>query len=1002
MSEWKLISPLLDNFVMGDPISSHDGVCCCPAMRKESDEKYIVKIISIPASQTQLDALLLTGAYPDESSALSYFEDVAKDTEKEVQAIQSLSRLEGFLPFEGWQVIKKESSVGYDVYLLSTYKRTLAKHFQKEPMTHLSAINLGLDLCASMAVCRRSGYLYVDLKPTNIFVTADKEYRIGDLGFVRMDSLAYACLPDKYRSDYTAPEMADPLASLNTTVDIYAIGLILYQAYNNGLLPTPDENGVIPPPEYADYEMAEIIMKACAANPTDRWQEPVQMGQALVSYMQRNGANDTPIIPVPVLVADEVVEAVAAAVEADENALADSTENETVTEDSDSGKSPISAVDETPVSEPEETVDEAMLNIEPPIAVSAPEDAQEETVDIANEAEEDDEIALLMGLVEETDPENLPDDIEYSVLSEDLTEMLEQVDEIATYEVPEPVVAPAPIEIVVPEPIVEAVSETDSNSLPEEITLPEDFEPLDSESEVFTASDDETSDGEDEAVVSVVKKKSYNWLVALLVALALLAVVAAGFLYYRFFYLLPVNSIQLEGTEDTLTVLVDAEDESLLKVVCSDSHGNQITLPVVNGKATFENLVPNTAYNIRVIVDGFHRLTGDTATAYSTPAQTNIVQFNAVTGSEDGSVILGFTVEGPDDEQWSVSYSAPGEAEQIVTLSSHMITLTGLTVGKEYTFTLVPASDLYVTGNNEIKFTASDLIYAEDLLITSFVDGNLSVSWNAPTDHQVANWTVRCYNDSDYNETIITPETSITFEGLNHDQNYTVEVTAAGMSVSQRTFVAKNALTASNFQADISDPNQLVVTWESGSNPPADGWLMQYAIDGSENQISIPCLENSLTIAFPVPGAVYNFTLQDANGNAVLCEPFSYQVTESELFNGYNVSAADMTFRLYKAPNIVYTNTFVPDDSIFLSLNLGKRAGSSDDRISILFVVRSNDGSVINSSATTLKWNDLWTNRQCILAIPYTPEDAGEYTISIYFNSQFVTEQPITIKNAAD
>ena len=79
MSDIKLISPLLDHFDIGNPISDHDGVRCCPAMKKGSNERYIVKIISIPASQTQLDALLLTGAYPDTDSALQYFGELAKD-----------------------------------------------------------------------------------------------------------------------------------------------------------------------------------------------------------------------------------------------------------------------------------------------------------------------------------------------------------------------------------------------------------------------------------------------------------------------------------------------------------------------------------------------------------------------------------------------------------------------------------------------------------------------------------------------------------------------------------------------------------------------------------------------------------------------------------------------------------------------------------------------------------------------------------------------------------
>ena len=65
LSEQKLVSPLLDGFVMGNPMNSHDGIRCCPAMKENTDEKYIVKIISIPESQVQLDALLLTGAHKD-------------------------------------------------------------------------------------------------------------------------------------------------------------------------------------------------------------------------------------------------------------------------------------------------------------------------------------------------------------------------------------------------------------------------------------------------------------------------------------------------------------------------------------------------------------------------------------------------------------------------------------------------------------------------------------------------------------------------------------------------------------------------------------------------------------------------------------------------------------------------------------------------------------------------------------------------------------------------
>ena len=122
MSEPKLVSPLLDGFMMGEPITDRDGVRCCPAMKENSDDKYIVKIISIPASQKQLDALLLTGAYKDSEAAAEYFKSLAEDTVKEARLLQQLAKLEGFLSYEGWQIVPMEKGeTGFDVYLLGSY-----------------------------------------------------------------------------------------------------------------------------------------------------------------------------------------------------------------------------------------------------------------------------------------------------------------------------------------------------------------------------------------------------------------------------------------------------------------------------------------------------------------------------------------------------------------------------------------------------------------------------------------------------------------------------------------------------------------------------------------------------------------------------------------------------------------------------------------------------------------------------------------------------------------
>ena len=154
MSEARLISPLLDGFALGGSISTHSGVSCYPAMRNDSDERYIVKTISIPASQVQLEALLLTGAYPNAEAAQGYFKDLAKGIRSEIEVLEKLAAQRGFLSFNGYQIVPMEEGVGYEVYLVSYYRRTLERQLRQSPMTHLAAVNMGIDLCAALAVCR--------------------------------------------------------------------------------------------------------------------------------------------------------------------------------------------------------------------------------------------------------------------------------------------------------------------------------------------------------------------------------------------------------------------------------------------------------------------------------------------------------------------------------------------------------------------------------------------------------------------------------------------------------------------------------------------------------------------------------------------------------------------------------------------------------------------------------------------------------------------------------
>ncbi len=1006
MSEPRLISPMLDNFLMGSSISEHHGVCCCPAMENDTNDRYIVKVISVPASPTQTDALILSGAFTDEDSALNYYKEISEEIAKEIDVLEKLSELEWFIPFKAHQLVPMESGKGFELYILGEYKRTLQKHFKRHIFTHLDALNLGLDLCAALAMCRKYGYLYVDLKPNNIFVTDQRQFRIGDLGFISLDALKYASLPERYQSVYTPPEVRDAFSTLNSTMDIYAAGLILYQTYNNGELPFNDDvqpGDPLPAPLYADYEIGEIILKACAPNPDDRWQDPMELRQAIINYMQRNGTMDTPIVPMPVQEEPEPTE----------QDDVDTAEDETAIEEVPDSVTTEDAQIENDSSEEIESIEEA----EPVADAESVEGA--ETVE---DAETDEDEVISDDASDECDPEEIPaDNVE---ITEEVTEILNQADELATLEVPEPVVVPEHVDLPTPDPI-----EPEPEPDPEPDLEPEAEDDISGDTENIENTEAATETEEineaeillsdlmqeqDEAMESDTPPVRSHWIRNTIIALAIIALLAFGFYYYNNHYLLPIEFIAVEGSEDSLTVLVTTDiDESILQVICSDTYGNQIAAPVENGKAEFTGLVPNTAYSIKVVAKGFHRLTGSASTAYSTPIQTNIVQFDAITGSTKDSVILSFTAEGPVCNEWTVEYSADGEEQRTATfVDTQMLTLTGLTVGKEYLFRIVPKQDLYLTGQSEITFTPRELIRAEKLEVISCTNNTLTVTWSAPEGEEVSGWSVRCFNQ-DYSQSIVTTDTTVTFEGLDHTKEFDVEVKAIGMSVGEKVTVPANSVTVSNFNIDTSDPTKFTLSWQTSTPVPEDGWMLCYTIVGLGNEQTILCEANSAVIESLMPNATYRIHIEDIKGAVLLGSQEEITTGDAvnfqKQFETFSLSREDLTFYMVKTPPYPnwgrydlsdddYTTTFPVGQSASFLIRSKKSCYTSNELVTTMFVVRDASGTPLLTSQQTKIWGDMWTNYNCKMPIPTMPTQPGTYTLEVYFNGGLANVQAFTIQ----
>ena len=1061
MSEPRYISPMLDGFSLGQAISDHHGVVCYPAMRDDSEKRYIVKRISLPASQVQVEALLLTGVYKDADAVCAYYEELAQGITREIQTLDTLAGQRGFVPYKDHQIVPMEAGVGYEVHLISRYRMTLERYLRRNPMTHLSAVNLGIDMCAALAVCREAGWLYVDLKPENIYLFNDQEYRIGDLGFQSLDMLAYSSLPERYRSIYTAPEVPDAYSSLNATMDTYALGLVLYQVYNEGKLPyeTVEEQTAwleklrsgesMPAPICADADMTAIIAKAISPDPADRWQTPAEMGHALISYMQRNGADDIPLVPpapepepeeTPVeepaaeepaaeeLPAEEILPEEAPAEEtAAEDAPVEETDLEEVpaeeTDTEDASAEEPAAQDtsaEEPIIEeaPSEETETEDAPAEEPVVEDAPveEPAADESEAIATDwidlmdaflAEEDD------GTEPESDEEQptlrqlLGDEEDYRSDAEEVTEddvtdetadILNFANALIEHEAPAPVVVPEPIDVPIPEPIP--------------LELPEEAAEEPAETEDAPVEEESTEPEEPEApapaAVAEEKPKSGLWK-KILKAVAALAVAAGliigGLYYYQNYYLQNIDGIDYQGSAREIVVTVYTEmDQSKLAVICKDTYGNAVTGTLENGTVTFSDLVPGSQYIISLEPTGFNKLTGSTSITYSTPAETQIIHLTAVTGQEAGTAIVSFGVEGSDCEEWTLRYATEGMATQSIPFTGHTVTVPELTVGSEYTFILTAPEGVILVGETTIQHTASELVQASGLALSDYQDGVITVSWNAPEG--VDRWIVRCFDGAGYDQLQEVTGNTASFTEVTEGSTYTVEVTAATQTLGIRSEIIADSNNISGFAAALSG-SAIELSWNYGGAIPEGGWKLLWSADGGQEQL-LTTEENKATLSPAAPGAVYTFTIQPPEGSSITAATATLETPAAGTFSGHKLDADSIIVEMYDVPskdNWSYStlqrsreqDTFKAGGSLALLYTVTKPYTFSDDAQETLFVIRNNEGKLVSTASRTRTWDEMWDNGYCTEQVSNLPAAAGDYKLTIYVANGLLAELPFTI-----
>ena len=278
--------------------------------RSEFGQTYraALKVITVPQSSAEVRSVISEGM--SVSQAEAYFHGIVEELMHEFSIMFKLKGTANIVSCEDLRVLEHPDGIGWDILIRMELLHPLLPYVYQHPMARRDIIRLGIDICKALELCQRYNIIHRDIKPENIFISDNRDYKLGDFGIARTIERTTSGLSKKGTYSYMAPEVYAG-REYGFSVDTYSLGLVLYRMLNKNrgpFLPQPPEaitfssreqalarrmsGEPLPRPFYGEGRLGEIVLKACAFDPKDRYSSPQQLRQELeaILYTQTDAA----------------------------------------------------------------------------------------------------------------------------------------------------------------------------------------------------------------------------------------------------------------------------------------------------------------------------------------------------------------------------------------------------------------------------------------------------------------------------------------------------------------------------------------------------------------------------------------------------------------------------------------------------------------------------------------------------------------------------------------
>lgn len=255
-----------------------DGSGVCSALK-------VISLIEDRGDINKLEAHRRT----DYNQARERYWDYAKQEVLLMNGLRGKTNVVGYLDhkYVDWSDGK---SFGRDMLILMELLHDLRSDIQTgQRFSENEIIKIGRDICTALVLCHGKRIIHRDIKPENIFYNEDGDFKLGDFGISKIMSATprAAVTTDIGTPEYAAPEQTS--GKYDERVDIYSLGLVLYELGNDNHLPfvcssyasaEEMENAMrkrlhgelLPAPSQVSERLAAVILKACSYKADDRYQ----------------------------------------------------------------------------------------------------------------------------------------------------------------------------------------------------------------------------------------------------------------------------------------------------------------------------------------------------------------------------------------------------------------------------------------------------------------------------------------------------------------------------------------------------------------------------------------------------------------------------------------------------------------------------------------------------------------------------------------------------------